>query len=82
MSGHQSICNDGESKAFISYADVDHNMYGGWSNIIKIFCFLMDGYSANQDGQSTPQKLAAEKRIKEVNEAVKTGTFTITKDTL
>ena len=82
MSGHQSIGNNRESKAFISYADVDHNMYGGWNNIIKIFCFLMDGYSANQDGPSTPKKLAAEKRIKEVNEAVKTGTFTITKDTL
>ncbi|MBR1734711.1 MAG: hypothetical protein IJ730_04605 [Alphaproteobacteria bacterium] len=82
VSGHATIGENESLKPLISYADGDHEMYGGWSNIIKTFCFLMDGYSATQEGSATPRKLAAEKRIKEVNESVKMGTFAITKDTL
>ena len=57
-------------------------LYAGWSNIIKVFCYLMRNYSATQGGESTPRKRAAEKRIKEINKQLESGEFVLNKDNI
>lgn len=60
-----------------------YELYPNWNNSIKVICALMEGYSAGdspQKGESFEvweRKKKAEKRIKDVNAALKEGTFNI-----
>lgn len=85
----RELANDGSTEIRSEWAEIVSNLpymrykdqkskyelYGGWSNIIKVFCYLMKGYSASQGGQITARKQKAEERIKEINEALEQGKF-------
>lgn len=58
----------------IDYCKKDCELDTGWSNFIKIFCYLMKEYS-----EVNGSKEAAE-CIKAVNDAVETGSFSLTKE--
>ena len=61
------------------YENSKCELCGCWGNIIKVFCYLMQNYSATQGGESTPRKQAAETRIKEINSQLKLGKFVLNK---
>lgn len=61
------------------YENSKCELCGCWGNIIKVFCYLMQNYSATQGGESTPRKQAAETRIKEINSQLELGKFVLNK---
>lgn len=62
----------------VKYHKKDCELDTGWINFIKIFCRLMDGYSADKNGLNTERNKKAEERIKKINQ----NTESVTKDNL
>ena len=62
----------------VAYCKKDCELDTDWINFIKIFCRLMDGYSADKNGLNTERNKKAEERIKKINQ----NTESVTKDNL